>query len=110
MRIPSSPRRSGGSVAPAPLFLVSLRWLPVVSWPIRGRWGTLAVASRSSRWRGLFDVYLHAFIKGIRRIQDDPIVGAQSLEHFQRSAVVAPNRQLLQMRLVIAIHHHGAQP
>src|SRR6266853_3169273 len=91
VELSSCPRRKGRRISPATLFLFSLRRLAIgVGWGIRGRRrGAIAGSARSRLLRRLLYVDLYSLIERVRRIQDDPIVRAQTLKHLQRGAVIA---------------------
>src|SRR5882672_6293714 len=91
VRLPFCQRWKGRHVSPATLFLFSLRWLAIgIGRGIRGgRRGAIAGSARSRLLRRLLYVDLYSLIERVRRIQDDPIVRAQTLKHLQRGAVIA---------------------
>src|SRR3974390_3709828 len=54
-------------------------------------------------------MYFLTVFERIRGIQDDPVVSVKTPENFERGSVIAANHQGTQPRLLIGIHHDGAQ-
>src|SRR5690349_14600739 len=77
-----------------------------------GRFGTAGGGTGGSGLCGCNFLHLHglAFVDGIRRVQDDPILRAEALKNFERSAVIAADGERAKMRLVIAVDDNGAKP
>src|SRR5580700_946739 len=85
---------------------------PRGSWSrARRLWPVLRRRSGRSDWiRNFLHVHLLSVAQRVRRIQHDPVIGLQPVQHFQRNSVVAADGQRLQPCFVARIHHHRPQP